>query len=74
MANPMKHIKGKVKMDKATFVIGALLRRGFRRLLQDNDDIFTFTEDKGFLDSQFIVKGSAENIYRLLGKVRNIDD
>lgn len=52
-------------MDQsATFVVGLALRREFRRLLQRHK--LQFEEDKGILNSQFIVTGEGCKIYLLM--------
>jgi hypothetical protein len=44
----------------APFTVGALLRRSFRRELIASG--LTFTEDKGLLDSLFVVKATPDVI------------
>lgn len=43
-------------MSREVFTVGALLRRPFRRALDAAEIVYR--EDKGLLDSQFIVIGS----------------
>lgn len=58
-------------MQKATITVGMLLRRQFRRSLQQAG--LVFTEDQGWLDSQFVVTGPSDAIYRLMSFVRTIE-
>jgi hypothetical protein len=53
-------------MAREVFIVGALYRGGFRRLLQRHPDKFTFVEDSGFLDSQFIVNAPDEKYLKAL--------
>jgi hypothetical protein len=48
-------------MYKLTWTVGALFRRQIRRELQRNG--IAFTEDKGFLDSQFVVRTDSKAKY-----------
>jgi len=51
-----------------SYEMGALHRRDFRRLCMQLG--LDFEEDKGWLDSLFIVTGSSESFYVLNSKVR----
>lgn len=53
------------------FIVGALLRRAFRRAC-DRMAIH-YTEDKGWLDSQFIVTGDSRAIDQLAEAFRETD-
>lgn len=55
-------------MSRATFTVGALPRRQFRRLLQRLGA--DYTEDKGWLDSQFILRDPS---YATLMAVSNFE-
>jgi hypothetical protein len=55
--------QGQNRTQTAEFTVGLVLRRGFRRLLRSRG--LQFTEDKGWLDSQFIVSGPGNEIGRL---------
>ena len=60
---------------RATYTIGAIGRRAFRRALQRAN--LTYTEDSGFLDSQFIVTAPIENhrmIMKWIDEVNKSDD
>ncbi len=48
---------------RQTFEIGALLRRSFRRTCLELG--VDYTEEKGWLDSFFVVEGTREQIVRL---------
>lgn len=47
-------------MATFTFTVGRLWTRPVRRTLQEHG--YTFTEDKGFLNSQFVVTGPVESL------------
>lgn len=49
---------------KITTTAGALVRRAVRRELQRNG--LAFTEDKGLLDSQFVITGLTHYQYTVL--------
>lgn len=49
---------------KITITVGGLLRRGVRRQLQQRS--ITFTEDKGLIDSQFVITGLTRRQYDIL--------
>jgi hypothetical protein len=57
--------------QSAEFVVGLSLRRAFRRRLRS--DGLEFTEDRGWLDSQFIVHGTHEQLTRLLRLVQLVE-
>jgi len=48
---------------KCDYVIGALLRRSFRRACMKLD--IEYKEDKGWMDSYFIVKGEVNKVKQL---------
>lgn len=52
-------------MIQQTYIIGALNRRGFRRSLESAG--LAYAEDRGFLDSQFVVTASV-NHHRMIQK------
>lgn len=54
-------------MARLSFTVGALWRRSVRRALIKGG--WPFTEDKGLLDSQFVVEGSVEQLERLQTKL-----
>lgn len=49
------------------YTMGLLVRRDFRRFLNTFD--VSYSEDKGFLDSQFIVTGSENDIEEISSAV-----
>jgi hypothetical protein len=56
-------------MRREVVTVGALLRRGFRRML-DQEGV-SYSEDRGFLDSQFIVKGEPEAMARVEKRIKD---
>lgn len=58
--------------SRAVFEIGLLNRQEFRRVLLKRG--LTFNEDKGLLDSLFVVTGPAPVIEGLLRMARQIGD
>lgn len=60
---------------RQTYTVGALGRRAFRRALQRAN--LSYSEDSGFLDSQFIVTAPIENhrmIIEWINEVKKADD
>jgi hypothetical protein len=53
---------------KITVTIGALARRHVRRELRKFPVNVVFTEDKGLLDSQFVITGVTQKQYTVLMK------
>lgn len=51
------------------YTIGALMRQPFRRLL-DRFVGVSYQEDKGFLDSQFVVTGDVSDLLKIKSVVR----
>lgn len=52
-------------MYKITTTVGAAIRRPIRRQLQQMNGV-TFTEDKGLLDSFFVIKTRNETTHRAI--------
>lgn len=50
----------RVPMARATYTVGRLLAGQLRRALMNTD--LTYTEDKGVLDSFFVVRGPAPQV------------
>lgn len=44
------------QLERESFIVGALVRGAFRRLLRR--EAIAFVEDKGFINSQFVVTAS----------------
>ena len=48
------------RMQQCEFTVGLALRRQFRRILRSRG--LDFTEEKGWLDSQFIIRGNGDQL------------
>lgn len=56
--------------DYATFVVGALNRRAFRRMAMSKG--LSFSEDRGWLDSFFVVRGNGFRLNELQQWVQRV--
>jgi len=59
-------------MGKVTLTAGALLRREIRRALDKNG--IAYIEDKGWLDSQFVITADNATIRRIRGWVKQFEE